>query len=95
MTLLSFKLLYPNSLHLSRGNHETNDMNKVYGFEGEVKAKYNDTAFKMFSEVFNAVPLGQVIGGKILVVHGGLFSRDDVTLDEVIIKSDQRHDNKK
>ncbi|KAJ3220907.1 Serine/threonine-protein phosphatase 5 [Clydaea vesicula] len=86
LTLLSFKLLYPNAMHLSRGNHEANDMNKVYGFEGEVVAKYNELTFKLFSEVFNAVPLGQVIGGKILVIHGGLFSRDDVSLDEVILK---------
>ena len=39
LTLLAYKWLYPNSLFLSRGNHETNDMNKVYGFEGEVKVR--------------------------------------------------------
>ncbi|KAJ1330210.1 hypothetical protein BSLG_009629 [Batrachochytrium salamandrivorans] len=83
MTLLSFKLLYPHAVYLSRGNHEANDMNKVYGFEGEVKAKYNEVTFKLFSEVFNAVPVGNIINEKILVVHGGLFSRDDVTLDEL------------
>ncbi|KND03223.1 uncharacterized protein SPPG_02278 [Spizellomyces punctatus DAOM BR117] len=82
-TLFAFKLLYPNSIFLSRGNHETDDMNKVYGFEGEVKAKYSEAAFKLFSEIFNAVPIGNVVNEKILVVHGGLFSRDDVTLDEL------------
>lgn len=41
-------------------------------------------AFKFFSEIFNAVPLGNLIQNKILVIHGGLFSRDDVTIDEVI-----------
>ncbi|KAI8808905.1 serine/threonine-protein phosphatase 5-like protein [Cladochytrium replicatum] len=82
-TLLAFKVLYPNAMYLSRGNHETDDMNKVYGFEGEVKAKYSPIMFKVFSELFNAVPLGNVIGGKILVVHGGLFTRDDVTMDEI------------
>ncbi|KAI9340694.1 serine/threonine-protein phosphatase 5 [Zopfochytrium polystomum] len=83
MALLTFKLLYPSALFMSRGNHETDDMNKVYGFEGEVKAKYSDVTFRLFSEIFNACPLGNLIGGKILVIHGGLFSRDGVTLDEI------------
>ena len=83
LTLFSYKLLYPSALFLSRGNHETDDMNKVYGFEGEVKAKYTAVMFKLFSEIFNAVPLGNLIGEKIFVVHGGLFSRDGVTLEEV------------
>ncbi len=39
--------------------------------------------FKFFAEIFNAIPLGQVIGEKILVVHGGLFSKDGVTMEEV------------
>jgi serine/threonine-protein phosphatase 5 len=83
LVLLSFKLLYPNALYMTRGNHETISMNKVYGFEGEVKAKYSDLTFKLFTEIFDALPLGHLIMDKILVVHGGLFSRDDVTLDEV------------
>jgi serine/threonine-protein phosphatase 5 len=28
LTLLAWKVLYPGAMHLSRGNHETNDMNK-------------------------------------------------------------------
>lgn len=75
LTLFAFKLLYPNSLYLSRGNHEADDMNRVYGFEGEVKAKYSEATFKLFSEIFNAIPLGNLIQNKILVIHGGLFSR--------------------
>jgi hypothetical protein len=66
-----------------RGNHETRAMNSIYGFEGEVRAKYNDTMAKLFAEVFRCLPLGAVLGGKVFVVHGGLFSRDDVTLDEL------------
>ncbi|XJO73944.1 hypothetical protein BDV3_004840 [Batrachochytrium dendrobatidis] len=83
ITLFSFKLLYPHAVYLSRGNHEADDMNKVYGFEGEVKAKYSELTFRLFSEIFNAVPIGNLINEKILVVHGGLFSRDDVTMDDL------------
>ena len=38
LTLFCWKLLYPDSVHLLRGNHETVNMNKMYGFEGEVRA---------------------------------------------------------
>jgi serine/threonine-protein phosphatase 5 len=40
ITLFALKLLYPKHMHLARGNHESKSMNKMYGFEGEVKAKY-------------------------------------------------------
>ena len=83
MTLFTLKCLFPNTFHLIRGNHETDDMNKMYGFEGEVKAKHSDTMYKAFSEVFCALPLSAVINKKIFVTHGGLFTRDDVTLDEI------------
>lgn len=29
-------------------------MNKVYGFEGEVKQKYGDMTYKLFADVFTA-----------------------------------------
>jgi serine/threonine-protein phosphatase 5 len=83
LTLYAFKLLYPQNVHINRGNHETDDMNKVYGFEGECRSKYNDRVFKMFSETFSALPLASLVGGKYLVLHGGLFSKDGVTLDDI------------
>lgn len=46
-------------------------MNRAYGFEGEVKAKYTETVFKCFSEIFNAIPVGNLVENKILVIHGG------------------------
>lgn len=42
LLLYAYKWLRPNAFFLNRGNHETDDMNKVYGFEGECKAKYNE-----------------------------------------------------
>jgi len=83
LLLLTFKVVYPEHLHLSRGNHETLSMNKIYGFEGEVKHKYDQRMFQLYSETFHCLPLCHVLGGKVIVMHGGLFSRDDVTLDEV------------
>ena len=41
LLLYAYKWLRPKSFFINRGNHETDDMNRVYGFEGECKAKYN------------------------------------------------------
>ncbi|QPG75319.1 hypothetical protein FOA43_002671 [Brettanomyces nanus] len=81
--LYSLKLLYPKNVYIDRGNHETDDMNQVYGFQDEVKAKYTDRLFKCFSESFNSLPYCTLIGQEYLVMHGGLFSSDDVTLDDL------------
>uniref|UniRef100_R7VX63 Serine/threonine-protein phosphatase 5 n=1 Tax=Columba livia TaxID=8932 RepID=R7VX63_COLLI len=114
-------------------------MNQIYGFEGEVKAKYTAQMFALFSEVFEWLPLAQCINGRVLpwgdpslwlplaqcingrvlpwgdpslwlplaqcingrvlpwgvpdqvqgiigrvlIMHGGLFSEDGVTLDDI------------
>jgi serine/threonine-protein phosphatase 5 len=36
LALLAWKVLYPSCMHMSRGNHESHSMNKIYGFDGEV-----------------------------------------------------------
>ncbi len=83
LLLYSYKWLRPKYFFLNRGNHETDDMNRVYGFEGECKAKYNEKTFRLFSESFSALPLATLIGKKYLTLHGGLFSDDKVTLDDI------------
>jgi serine/threonine-protein phosphatase 5 len=83
LTLFALKMLYPGHVFLNRGNHETMTMNKVYGFEGEVKAKYSLFCYELFCEVFCTLPLATVIRGKIFVVHGGLFSSDGVRLGDI------------
>ena len=83
LTLYAYKWLYPTRFWLNRGNHETDDMNRMYGFEGECKAKYNERVFKLFSESFSALPLATLIGKKFLTLHGGLFSDDKTSLDDI------------
>lgn len=58
-------------------------MNKIYGFDGEVKAKYSDNMAELFAEVFCYLPLAHLLNNKVLVVHGGLFSQDGVKLDDI------------
>lgn len=83
LALFSWKLLYPQHLHIARGNHESRALNRIYGFEGEVRAKYDVGLYSLFCEAFCLLPLCHVINSQIFVVHGGLFSQDDVTLDDI------------
>ena len=83
LLLYAYKWLRPNKFFLNRGNHETDDMNRMYGFEGECKAKYSERLFKCFSESFSALPLATLVGKKYLTLHGGLFSDDKVSLDDI------------
>ncbi|KAK6635261.1 Serine/threonine-protein phosphatase 5 [Polyplax serrata] len=82
-TLFGFKLLYPNHFFMSRGNHESQTMNQIYGFEGEVKSKYTSQMAEFFTEVYNWLPLAHCINKRVLVMHGGLFSTDNVTLEDI------------
>ncbi|XP_024993722.1 serine/threonine-protein phosphatase 5-like isoform X2 [Cynara cardunculus var. scolymus] len=83
LTLFAFKCMSPSAIHLSRGNHESKSMNKIYGFEGEVRSKLSDKFVELFAEVFCYLPLAHVINEKIFVVHGGLFSTDGVKLSDI------------
>eukprot|EP00172_Hildenbrandia_rubra_P003775 Plantae.Rhodophyta-Hildenbrandia_rubra.ctg6494.p1 GENE.Plantae.Rhodophyta-Hildenbrandia_rubra.ctg6494~~Plantae.Rhodophyta-Hildenbrandia_rubra.ctg6494.p1 ORF type:complete len:578 (+),score=142.08 Plantae.Rhodophyta-Hildenbrandia_rubra.ctg6494:99-1832(+) len=90
LTLFAIKAWCPEAIHLTRGNHEACNMNMLYGFEGEVKAKYTQTIYELFAETFRSLPLAYILDGtsspdgkKAFVLHGGLFSRDGVTLKEL------------
>lgn len=83
MTFLLWKLYDPTCIYLSRGNHETKNMNRIYGFEGEIKAKFDDKIFQLFLEVFEWLPLAATIENKIFVTHGGLPVEPGVTLNDV------------
>ncbi|CAN8286790.1 unnamed protein product [Cochlearia groenlandica] len=83
LTLFAFKCMCPSSIYLARGNHESKSMNKIYGFEGEVRSKLSEKFVDLFAEVFCYLPLAHVINEKIFVVHGGLFSVDGVKLSDI------------
>ncbi|GLB37620.1 putative PPP5 TPR repeat region [Lyophyllum shimeji] len=103
LTAFAYKWLYPNYMFINRGNHETKDMNRTYGFEGEAKHKHGEQSYKLFAHVFTTLPLATLVSAtkppasqakpapilspqglkRYFVVHGGLFSKDEVTLEEI------------
>lgn len=82
LLLLALKIKYPSNIYLLRGNHETPDMNKIYGFYDECKRRVNLKIYKQFENLFNNLPLTALISEKILCMHGGISdkftSEDDI-----------------
>jgi serine/threonine-protein phosphatase 5 len=81
--LFAYKLALPNHFFLNRGNHESASMNRMYGFDDELRAKYDERAVQAFRELFCALPLAHLIQKRALVVHGGLFSTDETTVADI------------
>ena len=70
--LLSYKIKYKDNFFLLRGNHESENINKIYGFFDECKRRYNLKIWKFFSDCFNWLPVCALIDDKILCMHGGI-----------------------
>ena len=71
--LLCLKCKYPQTVHLIRGNHETRDISKLYGFNDEIMQTYeSEELWEKFNDVFDYLPLCAIISDRIFCVHGGL-----------------------
>lgn len=44
-------------------------MNQMYGFDGEVKAKYTAQMAELFTEVYNWLPLAHCLNNRVLVSY--------------------------
>jgi serine/threonine-protein phosphatase 5 len=92
ISLFAWKLAIPDSIYINRGNHETDGMNEVYGFQKECEEKYDKEMFRTFSNFFNYLPIGHIVYTlppnqskkdvqKVLVTHGGIPIDDNITIE--------------
>uniref|UniRef100_A0A0K0EEN4 Serine/threonine-protein phosphatase n=1 Tax=Strongyloides stercoralis TaxID=6248 RepID=A0A0K0EEN4_STRER len=80
LLLLALKLKYPEYIFLLRGNHELKHINKIYGFQEEIKQRILDTnlmfsIYEEFNRLFSFFPLAGLVSKKVLCMHGGISSK--------------------
>ncbi|NXW91530.1 PPE1 phosphatase, partial [Alopecoenas beccarii] len=91
--LFAFLLIYPNYLHLNRGNHEDYILNLRYGFTKEVSKKYKDHGNQilcLLRDVFSWLPLATIIDSKVLILHGGISDTTDLDFLNALERSKVR-----
>ena len=70
--LFSLKISFPQSLLMIRGNHECRQMTSYFNFREECLYKYDLETYERVMDCFDCLPLGCLINGKFLAVHGGI-----------------------
>lgn len=81
--LLTFRVLYPHSITLIRGNHEIAEINVKYGFHLNIAQVYGQTnLWDLFNDVFALFPYAAVVQKDIFCVHGGL-SQHAKTINDI------------
>ncbi|RHY32794.1 hypothetical protein DYB32_002242, partial [Aphanomyces invadans] len=86
LLVFAFMLVYPEAVHVNRGNHEDKFINASMGFMKECMAKYDADVFDTFGYVFSWLPvrwLAVVLNKRILIVHGGVPRHHTFRLDEM------------
>ena len=82
LTLLSYMIVYPNSVFINKGNHETLDLTATYGFMYEVQLKYDNETFAQFIKTLRWLPYATVVNQSVFIVHGGIPS-DTFDINEI------------
>ncbi|MHA1507141.1 MAG: metallophosphoesterase [Promethearchaeota archaeon] len=71
--ILALKIKDSNKYFLLRGNHETLEVNRNYGFYQEFLNRFKDNKkFNQVTAIYNALPYSALVNESILCLHGGI-----------------------
>ena len=71
--MIGYKIKYPTTFFMLRGNHEARGINTLYGFYDEIVSRYGHSGlWRMCNETMDMLPMAALVGNKIYCVHGGL-----------------------
>jgi serine/threonine-protein phosphatase PP1 catalytic subunit len=70
--MFCYKILFPDRMHMLRGNHECSSINRIYGFYDECKRNYNVKLWRAFCDVFEWMPVAGIVSERIFCSHGGI-----------------------
>jgi serine/threonine-protein phosphatase PP1 catalytic subunit len=82
-SLLELKKGKPDKVILLRGNHESREMNLLYGFYQELD--HDDRLLSLAQAAFSEMPVAAVINNNVFCVHGGIPG--DVSINDISKKN--------